>query len=113
MKSSSHKIRLTLLYNLPKGQSEESFLQWRLTEHQKNNESMRGVQRTDFARIFDVWPEPDGPKYRFQTIVEWPDRESFEKGFNNEAVQAKLGDDLKMLGDYVFVVSEVLVESQS
>ncbi len=106
-------IRLTLLYNLPQGQSEESFLQWRLSEHQKNNESMLGVQRTDFARITDIWPEPGIPKYRFQTVVEWPDRESFDEGFNNDTVQTKLSEDLKKLGDYVFVVSEVLVESVS
>jgi len=104
-------IRLTVLYNLPDGQSESSFLAWRLSEHQQNNESMPGVQRTDFARITEVWPESVQPKYRFQTTVEWPDRESFDAGFHNEAVQAKLHENLKKLGDYTFMVSEILVNS--
>ncbi|MFK8014079.1 MAG: hypothetical protein AB8G17_01395 [Gammaproteobacteria bacterium] len=104
-------IRLTVLYNLPDGQSEASFLAWRLSEHQHNNESMPGVQRTDFARITKVWPDSGQPEYRFQTTVEWPNRESFETGFYDEAVQAKLRENLKRLGDYTFMVSEVLVNS--
>jgi len=104
-------IRLTVLYNLPDGDSEDSFLEWRLSEHQKNNETMPGVTRTDFARITDCWPKGAMPKYRFQTTVEWPDRESFNDGFYSDAVQAGLSENLKKLGDYAFFVSEVLVDS--
>ncbi|MFK7885576.1 MAG: hypothetical protein AB8G16_01815 [Gammaproteobacteria bacterium] len=106
-------IRLTLLYNLPEGQSEAAFLKWRLSEHQENNAAMPGVQRTDFARIDDIWPGSATPNYRFQTIVEWPDRASFDAGFYNENVQTKLKTDLQRLGDHVFVISEVLVDSGS
>jgi len=104
-------IRLTVLYNLPEGTDEEDFLNWRLTDHQENNEAMPGVVRTGFARIIDRWPEGAMPDYRFQTIVEWPDRASFEAGFHDDAVQAKLEKDLERLGEYSFVVSEVLIDS--
>ncbi len=104
-------IRLTVLYNLPEGQPEDTFLEWRLSEHQRNNEAMPGVMRTDFARITEHWPVGAMPTYRFQTTVEWADRASFDDGFYNDAVQAKLSLDLEKLGDYAFVISEVLVES--
>ncbi|MFK8030196.1 MAG: hypothetical protein AB8G18_08140 [Gammaproteobacteria bacterium] len=106
-------IRLTVLYNLPEGHSEESFLEWRLSEHQSNNEAMPGVQRTDFARVTEQWPEQVGPKYRFQTIVEWSDRDSFEASFYGEETQASIKTNLEKLGDYCFLVSEVLAESAS
>jgi len=104
-------IRLTVLYNLPDDADEEEFLNWRLTKHQQNNQAMPGVVRTDFARISDYWPQGSMPKYSFQTIVEWPDREAFEAGFYQETVQEKLKNDVKRLGDYSFVVSEVLIDS--
>lgn len=106
-------IRLTVLYNLPEGETEESFLEWRLSEHQKNNESMPGVVRTDFARITDQWPTGAMPGYRFQTLVEWADRETFTEGFYREDVQAALTENLKKLGEYSFLVSEVLADSAS
>lgn len=105
-------IRLTVLYNLSEHEEEDAFLEWRLSEHQDANESMSGVVRTDFARITECWPEGSVPSYRFQTTAEWPDRESFEHGFYDEAVQAELRENLRKLGDYAFVVSEILVESK-
>jgi len=104
-------IRLNVLYNLPENEDEDAFLKWRLSEHQDANASMPGVVRTDFARITDFWPEGSMPSYRFQTTVDWPDRESFERGFYDDAVQTGLRENLKKLGDYVFIVSEILVES--
>lgn len=104
-------IRLTVLYNLPQGTDEAEFLDWRLSDHQRSNESMPGVVRTDFARITECWPAAALPGYRFQTTVEWPSRESFDSGFRDEAFQAKLQQDLKRLADYAFIVSEVLIES--
>jgi hypothetical protein len=106
-------IRLTVLYNLPDGDSEESFLEWRLTEHQENNKAMPGVVRTDFACITDIWPPGAMPDYRFQTIVEWPDRKSFEEGFYSKGVQDSLGENLKRLGKYAFHVSEILTNSET
>lgn len=105
-------IRLTVMYNLPEGESEETFLEWRLSEHQENNESMSGVIHTDFARITESWPQGATPAYRFQTTAEWPDRESFDAGFNNADVQRSLKKNLERLGDYSFFVSDVLIESK-
>lgn len=104
-------IRLTVLYNLPDGADEAEFLSWRLTDHQQTNESMPGVGRTDFARITDCWPIGSMPGYRFQTTLEWPDRETFEISFYDETVQAKLKENLRRVGDYSFFVSDVLINS--
>lgn len=104
-------IRLTVLYNLPDGADEDEFLEWRLTDHQQDNQSMSGVLRTDFARVTDSWSHGDSPEYRFQTIAEWPDRETFEASFYADDVQAGLTENLKRLGDYTFLVSEVLTDS--
>ncbi len=104
-------IRLTVLYNLPEGESEEQFLKWRLSEHQAANASIAGVLRTDFARICENWPDGSLPAYRFQTTVDWADRASFEAGFYNEQAQAALQENLKKLGQYTFFVSELLVSS--
>lgn len=105
-------IRLTVLYNLPEDADEQSYLDWRLTEHQETNKSMPGILRTDFARITDSWtgtPDSAGPEYRFMTTVDWPDRKSFEESFYEEQSQADLKENLKRLGDYAFLVSEILV----
>ncbi len=104
-------IRLTVLYNLPPDADEEAFLRWRLTDHQAANASISGVLRTDFARIDAAWPEGAKPPYRFMTLVEWPDRERFEKGFNDPALQASMRDNLKLLADPIFLISEILTSS--
>lgn len=106
-------IRLTVLYNLPPGSDEDEFLRWRLGEHQDSNSSMPGVLRTDFARIDGSWPDYKSAPYRFKTEVEWPDRESFEKGFYDPAVQAKLKEDVKRITDMTFLISEVLTETKN
>jgi hypothetical protein len=109
-------IRLTVLYNLPEGADEAEFLRWRLGEHQQSNESMSGVQHTDFGRVDYRWmpqsfhaPSP----YRFMTIADWPDRESFEKSFFDPQALAKLIDhDLKKIADPLFIVSEILISNE-
>ncbi len=107
-------IRLTVQYNLPDGTDEDEFLRWRLGEHQDNNEGIPGVIRTDFARIDEQWtannPQAKSP-YRFLTIVEWADRESFENGFYRPEVQAKLKEDIKKIADPLFLISEILTSS--
>jgi hypothetical protein len=107
-------IRLTVLYNLPEGTDEAEFLRWRLGEHQETNASMPGVVRTDFARVGERWtpealhaPSP----YRFMTIAEWPDRESFEKSFYDPQSLAELQEDLKKIADPLFLISEILVST--
>ena len=101
-------IRLTVLYNLAEEMNEEEFIQWRQETHQNYVESMRGVIRTDFSRITRSWPKDIAPKFRFQTIVDWPDVESFEKAFFNDSAQKKLKDDTEKIGDSLYIVSEVL-----
>jgi len=105
-------IRLTVLYNLLPDVNEEEFLKWRLTEHQSSNLSIGGVLRTDFARIDGAWPRGSRPAYRFMTTVDWPDRESFEKGFYDPDVQADMLKNVKMLSDPVYLISEILVEER-
>jgi len=101
-------IRLTVLYNLAEEMNEEEFIQWRQETHQNYVESMPGVIRTDFSRITRSWPKDIAPKFRFQTIVDWPDVESFEKAFFNDSAQKKLKDDTEKIGDSLYIVSEVL-----
>lgn len=102
-------IRLTVLYNLQPDVDEGEFLRWRLTDHQAENIGMPGVMRTDFARIDRGWPEGATPPYRFMTTADWPDMESFENAFYNPGFQAGLRENLKMLDEPVFLISEILI----
>jgi len=101
-------IRLTVLYNLAEGADEGEYIKWRLSSHKEYVNSMPAVQRSDFCRIDESWPEGVGPTFRFQTIVDWPDRATYERAFLNEKAQADLRENLKKLGDHLFLVSEVL-----
>ncbi len=104
-------IRLTVLYNLPPGTDEAEFLRWRLTDHQAANAATPGILRTDFARIETAWPEDVKSPYRFMTIVDWPDRDSFERAFYAPEMQASLQENLKKIADPVFLISEVLTST--
>jgi hypothetical protein len=99
-------IRLTVMYNLPEGTDEAEFLKWRLGEHQAENESMPGLIRTDFARIYEGYPRELKPKHRFMTIAEFPDKETFEQAFWSPEGMADFEESLKRLSDYVFYISE-------
>ena len=74
-------IRLTVLYKLKPEVDEADFLKWRMTEHQASNSNMFGVIATTFTKISSAWPMDQDSPYRFMTTVDWPDMESFEKGF--------------------------------
>ncbi|MDO9027897.1 MAG: hypothetical protein Q7U68_03445 [Candidatus Roizmanbacteria bacterium] len=102
-------IRLTVLYNLSAGVSEEEFVKWRLTEHQSSNLAIDGVIRTDFSRVNAAWPEDTEPTYRFITNLDWPDWQSFQKGFYAPDVQASMKKNLQKLDNPVFLISEILV----
>ena len=102
-------IRLTVLYNLQPDVDEAEFLKWRLTDHQEENIAMPGVIRTDFARVDRGWPEGVEPLYRFMTTADWPDMASFENAFYDPAFQAGLRENLKMLDEPVFLISEILI----
>jgi hypothetical protein len=101
-------IRLTILYNLASDDDEEEFLKWRLGEYKQTNLEIEGVVRTDFARIDRAWPDGADTPYRFMTTMDWPDAESFERGFFDPQVQADLDEDMKRLRDSVFLISEIL-----
>lgn len=106
-------IRLTVLYNLPPGSDEDAFLKWRLVEHQAANASMPGVLRTDFARVDAGFPQGTPPRYRFMTVAEWADRESFERAFYAPEALAQLEQDMQNIGDHLFLISEILTETKN
>jgi hypothetical protein len=101
-------IRLTILYNLASGNDEEEFLKWWLGEYRETNLAIGGVVRADFGRIDGAWPEGTKAPYRFMSTLDWPDTESFKKGFYDPQVQADLDEDLKKVIDPVFLISEIL-----
>ncbi len=101
-------IRLSVLYNIPADTDEDSYVSWRLSAHQQYIQSMPGVVHSDFCRITDNWPAETTLNYRFMSTTDWPDRESFERAFFNDKAQADLRENLKKLGAYTFVVSELL-----
>ena len=103
-------IKLTVLYNLQPFVDESEFLEWRLTTHQENNMAVPGVIQSDFARIDLEWPQGNKPQYRFMTTAVWPDRECFEKAFYDPEYQDSLQENLKMLKEPVFLISEILTQ---
>jgi hypothetical protein len=103
-------IRLTVMYNLPPDTNEQDFLKWRLNDHQKANDSLSGTIATDFSRFLEQWPSESPPPYRFITNIDWPDMESFEKGFLDHQIQANLKEDMKRMADPIFLISEVLID---
>lgn len=108
-------IRVIVLYNLPPGTDEAEFLKWRLGEHQQTNESIEGMEYTDFGRIEARWMPNDNTHtqapHRFMTIVDFPDRETFEKSFYNPDSINELREDIKRIADPVFLISEILTSS--
>lgn len=106
-------IRLTVLYNLQPHVDESEFLEWRLTDHQEENMGSPGVLRSDFARIEAVWPAGGRPPYRFMTTADWPDMETFERSFYAADMQAGLEENLKMLKEPLFLISEILVQESN
>jgi hypothetical protein len=108
-------IRLTLLYNLPDTTDEAEFLRWRLGEHQEENAAMDGVTHTDFSRIVDQWTMENAhaaAPYKFMTVVEYPDRETFEKSFYGESSES-MAASLALMKDPIFLVCEVLASTDN
>jgi hypothetical protein len=105
-------IRLVVMYNLPDDADEGAFLDWRLKHHQKTNAALQGVVRTDFARVVKAWPDHAVPRFRFATILEWPDMEAFQRGFYAPSVQAELRENIKRLGEHEYSICEILTSSE-
>jgi len=106
-------IRLIVMYNLPPGADETQFLDWRLGDHQRYNRALPLAQRTDFGRVVRAWPDDAKPRFRFVTIVEWPDMASFERAFYAPDVQARLLENIKKLGEFDYSISEILTSSET
>jgi len=104
-------IRLVVMYNLSDGADEGGFLEWRLKHHQNANAALQGVLRTDFARVVKAWPDQAVPRFRFATILEWPDMEAFQRAFYAPSVQAELRENIKRLGEYEYSICEILTSS--
>jgi hypothetical protein len=105
-------IRLVVMYNLPEGADEGAFLDWRLNHHQNSNAALPGVLRTDFAKIVKAWPDQVHPRFRFATILEWPDTEAFERAFYDPDIQAELTENIKRLGEHEYSICEILTSSE-
>lgn len=103
-------IRLTVLYNLQPYVDRDEFLEWRLNDHQKENMSVQGVLRSEFSRTLEGWPADQKPLYQFVTTADWPDMESFQSDFYDDDYQANLQENLKMLKDPIFLVSEIMIQ---
>ena len=101
-------IRLTVLYSLAPGTDEDAYVAWRLSAHAEYIRGMPGVVNASFGRIVDQWSNGAATGYRFQSTVEWPDRASFERAFYSDQAQADLKRNLEQLGDYRFIVTELL-----
>jgi hypothetical protein len=104
-------IRLIVMYNLPDGADEDTFLEWRLNDHQSANAALPGVLRTDFAKVVKAWPAEAVPRFRFATILEWPDMGAFERAFYAPSVQADLLENIKRLGEHEYSICEILTPS--
>jgi len=101
-------IRLTVLYNLPAGADEGAYVAWRLSAHADYIRKMPGVLKADFGRVVDQWSRNETAGYHFQSTVEWPDRASFEHAFYDEQAQADLRKNVEKIGDYRFLVTEIV-----
>lgn len=101
-------IRLTVLYNLARGSDEAAYVAWRMSAHADYIRAMPGVVNASFGRIVEEWSSGTANGYRFQSTVEWPDRPSFERAFYTDQAQADLKRNLEKLGDYRFIVTEML-----
>jgi heme-degrading monooxygenase HmoA len=106
-------IRLTVLYKLKPEIDEDSFIEWRLTEHQTGINAIEGVLQTGFTRIDSAWPKDKDSPHRFMTTVDWPNMEAFEKGFYDPSVQKGLKKNLEMLQDPIFLIGEVLARQNN
>ena len=103
-------IKLTVMYNLPPGADHDEFVRWRTTEHQKDNEAIPGVIKSDFYIIKESW-QLETPPYRYLTEAYFPDMETFRASFYDPAYQEELKEWCKRLADPVFLISEEALSS--
>lgn len=105
-------VKLTVLYNLPRGADHEEFLKWRTTTHQKDNMSMPGVIKSDFYVITRAWQRQRRP-YRYMTEAYFPDMETFESTFFDPDYQDELAKSLGRVVDPLFLISEEVLSEEA
>jgi hypothetical protein len=103
-------VKLTVLYNLPEDADHEAFIKWRVTQGQKENAEAPGVLKTDFYMAQET--VMGVPKYRYITEAYFATMDDLHASFFSDEAQAKLKEDMKMLGEAVFLISEELVSSE-
>lgn len=109
-------IRLVVFYNLLPDSDEEEFLRRRHGERRDPVASVPGVVRADFALVTEA-PLPgqgradNAPPFRFMTVAEWDTREEFDRSFYDDGLQAQLGEIVKKTSDVLFLVTEILTET--
>ena len=103
-------IKLTVLYNLPPDADHEEFIKWRTGPHQKQNVQMPGLLKTDFYAVFDS--RKGSPPYQYVTELYFPDQETFENAFYDEAFQARLDKSLERVADPVFLISREVLTAE-
>jgi len=101
-------IKLTVMYNLPKGSDHDEFIRWRMTEHQDENMAVPGVLKSDFYVVREAWKKIVLP-YRYMTEVYWPDMETFKRAFFDPEYQKDLAESLGRITDPLFLISEELL----
>ena len=67
------------------------------------------IAHTSFSRVVQAWPDGVGPVFQFMTTMDWVNKDSFEAAFYSEEEQDKLAENLSKLGDFLFLVSEILI----
>ena len=109
----NNMIRLTVLYNLQPFVDEDEFLEWRMGEHEESNNSRPGVMRTSFSIAKTGYALDSAPEYKFITTADWPDMATFTADFHDPEYQVKMDEWKKMLKDPLFIVSEIMLESEA
>ena len=100
-------IKLTVLYNLPPDADHEAFVKWRTESHHQKLVKLPGLVETTFYVIQDG---REGPApYRYMSEIFFTDQESYEKSFYDPAFQVGLKEDLKLIVDPLFLVSNQLL----
>ncbi len=106
-------IRLLVMYNLAPGSDESAYLDWRLSDHQASNAAMPETLRTDFAKVVGAaWPADASPRFKYVTSAEWPNQAAFEAAFYEPTALKDLQENLKRLGEYEFLITEILASSE-
>lgn len=107
-----------MFYNLPPGSDEGEFLRRRQGQRRDPVAAVAGVQRADFGLVTDSplpgqARSPNALRWRFMTVAEWETREAFDSAFYDEGLQAQFGEIHSKAADVLFLVTEILTETDN